>query len=289
MTQNTLEGFALSPQQRRLWLFQKGAQGKHPFYTKCAILIEGSLNQPALETALQTVVGRHEILRTSFPLFTGLDVPLQVIIDRAQVALERRDLSGLGQGERESLLQSLLDEQTSQPLHVEHDAPLRFQLAFISPTEHQLMLTLPALRADKASLACLVRDLARCYDAALNGRPPVDDLLQYADLSEGFNELLESEESEPGREHWRRTGDGVPSAPGLPYARRLPSGHSLASFSPGSVTFALPPALGLRIAELCAALPISKESFFLACWQLLTWRLAGAAGGEQVTSVLMDG
>jgi hypothetical protein len=51
------DGFRLSPQQRRLWLLQRG--GEHlPYRTQCAILIEGNLDVGMLRMALARVVER---------------------------------------------------------------------------------------------------------------------------------------------------------------------------------------------------------------------------------------
>lgn len=58
-----IQGFHLSPQQKRLWLLQ---QNSSVYLTNCAILIEGSLQVNILKAALQKVIDRNEILRTSF-------------------------------------------------------------------------------------------------------------------------------------------------------------------------------------------------------------------------------
>ena len=65
MMQERIEGFRLSPQQRRLWKLQQ-ADGAGPFYTRCAVRIDGELDEERLRAALGRAVVRHEILRTGF-------------------------------------------------------------------------------------------------------------------------------------------------------------------------------------------------------------------------------
>src|SRR5215212_7686730 len=78
MSNESVEGFPLSPQQEHLWQVQKtDAVGPYRAWSVCRI--EGRLDIAALESALNEVVRRHEILRTAFPRFQGLQLPLQVI------------------------------------------------------------------------------------------------------------------------------------------------------------------------------------------------------------------
>jgi len=64
--QNTkpLEGFRLSPQQRRLWGLMQ--QRDSVFYCQCTILLAGALRRERLENALLQLISEHEILRTNF-------------------------------------------------------------------------------------------------------------------------------------------------------------------------------------------------------------------------------
>jgi len=72
----TVEGYRLSPQQRRLWLIQN-ALGTA--FARCTIAIDGPLDVPRLSAALQQLSERHSILRTSFCSVPGVRVPLQVV------------------------------------------------------------------------------------------------------------------------------------------------------------------------------------------------------------------
>src|SRR4030095_9606033 len=77
MQQVMTEGFRLSPQQERLWILQQG--GSLPYRAQCAVLIQGDFNTALFQTALQAVIVRHEILRTTFRFVAGMITPLQVI------------------------------------------------------------------------------------------------------------------------------------------------------------------------------------------------------------------
>ena len=66
-----------------------------------------------------------------------------------------------------------------------------------------MMLRLPTLCADVFSLAILISETVRAYGAKLAGHPFTSDAMQYADIVEWQNELLQGEEAAAGREFWR--------------------------------------------------------------------------------------
>src|SRR6266849_5179029 len=94
-------GYRLSPQQRRLWALQRRGTA---YCAQAALLIEGKLESAVLHRALHSTVARHEILRTSFRLIRGMDVPVQVVAESHRDVVEGVDLRRLGSsGQKESV------------------------------------------------------------------------------------------------------------------------------------------------------------------------------------------
>jgi hypothetical protein len=62
VSNQALNGYRLSPQQKHVWLLQQAGPGA-AYGVAGAYLIEGALDRDALRRALGLVVGRHEILR----------------------------------------------------------------------------------------------------------------------------------------------------------------------------------------------------------------------------------
>ena len=76
MENKSVEGYRLSPQQKHLWLQQPDSPA---YRAQCAILLEGDLKTEALKEAVQKVVDRHEILRTTCHRLPGMKIPFQVV------------------------------------------------------------------------------------------------------------------------------------------------------------------------------------------------------------------
>jgi len=73
-------GFQLSSQQKQIWKSQ--GEG-HPAMAQLALLLEGPLDVPRLKAALQKLIERHEILRTTFQRSSGMKFPFQVVHESA--------------------------------------------------------------------------------------------------------------------------------------------------------------------------------------------------------------
>ena len=268
MQEPVVEGYRLSPQQRRLWL-----RGSSPAYrAQCALRLEGPLEEQTLREAIEIVVGRHQILRTAFPRVPGMAVPLQVIgePDRPPRTI---DVAG-GEKDDEILVEDLLRRQAEPGFDIERGPVLRAALCRISPATHLLILTLPALCADARTLGNLVGEIARAYRDA--GRAPHDagEPTQYLQFSEWQNELTEGsdEDAEAGRGFWRRQLATRP--PALPWESVPDAGTE---FAPAELAVHLdagPAAVGLRSPGSPAS---DLSAFFLSCWQTLLWRLTGQA------------
>jgi len=81
-----MQGFPLSPQQRRLWSLLSAHS--RAFRSQCAIELPDGTSVAAVRAALGRLVARHEILRTGFRSVTGLYLPVQVIDPEPRYDLE---------------------------------------------------------------------------------------------------------------------------------------------------------------------------------------------------------
>src|SRR5437868_5603951 len=73
-----LEGFEISPQQRRIWLFQRQTGA---LYARVTLEIQGTLDVESLQQAAAQLAEKHEILRTYFLGVPGRVFPVQVVYD----------------------------------------------------------------------------------------------------------------------------------------------------------------------------------------------------------------
>src|SRR5215211_1557106 len=92
MENQVIEGYRPSLQQQRVWqLIQR--DGDSRYCARCALMLDGELDVHTLQTVVQDVVARHEILRTRLEILPGVRLPLQVIEEDGNVAIDIEDLN----------------------------------------------------------------------------------------------------------------------------------------------------------------------------------------------------
>jgi amino acid adenylation domain-containing protein len=260
-------GFQLSPQQLRLWSLLDG-RAEAAYGARCAVLIEGPLAGGHLKAALDDLVRRFEILRTSFRRLPEMDVPLQFIEDAAEPRLALRAVEGMlggsADGESEELFAQLI--AGGEP---EAAAALAFSLYPLGERRHVLTIALSALCCDRLGLHNLVRELERSYAAGgtLVTGATADRELQLADLAQWQHEVLASADPQMGGEHFRLAGRRAG------YRVPLPRRAGDEPFRPAAIEVGLEPALAARLAEVAGGESISLEALLLAAWMALLGRL----------------
>src|ERR1044072_2224397 len=283
MAEHLVEGFRLSPQQRRLWRLQ-ALDGAVSYVAQSAGLIEGPLKPETLRLALEQVVNQHEILRTTFHPLPEMELPLQVITEgRLCWRQEKRTIEG-SPHEKRLALDALLNEARQTAFDLENGPLLRASLFELAEGSHLFIITLPSLLADPATLEKLLIETVDAYAAGRSGGRASTQAIQYADLSEWQNELLETEDANPGKEFWRRQESLTTQGLKLPYVNQ---GFDESLSEPMRLALTIPAPLVIELKELARTLDCSMQALLFACWQILLWRLTG----EQliVTSVAFDG
>ncbi|HEY9901849.1 MAG TPA: amino acid adenylation domain-containing protein [Candidatus Sericytochromatia bacterium] len=279
----SIEGFRLSPQQKRLWLLQQIGYGQ-PYRVQYAVLIKGNLNPKKLELSLQKIVEKYEILRTNFQALSGMDLPLQVITANRLPTLRYHNLTGLAPEEQQSKIEALFNGNNQLSFDFEKDSVLDISLAIVAPDRHILLVSLPAMNSDAASIENLVREISHCYAAELQNQEQIDEPLQYVDIAEWQNELFEGEEAEPGIEYWQNKNVDKLEKLQLPYESQP---TLKPEFAPKFINLALDSKTVAKLEDITQKYTISISALLHACWTILLWRLTGQS--DVVVGTYCDG
>ncbi|HEX6865193.1 MAG TPA: condensation domain-containing protein, partial [Thermoanaerobaculia bacterium] len=267
MQDQAVQGFRLSPQQKRVWLLQRGGSA---YRAQVALALPGALDRPGLERAFERVMARHQILQTVFRRRPGIRVPLQAVAGGDRPEWRELDLGGLPPDEQEARLAELFEEEGLRPFDFENGPLVRALLVASGGESHRLVLTLPALVADSHSLANLAQEIRRaCADPA--GSASLEEPVQYLQFSEWQNDLLDEPEDPVGPDYWRRHG----VSPAAPFEPPFVGSAGADAFLPRRVSVPLPPEL-LAAIDVCSERHgVSRNAFLLAAWRTLLLRLGG--------------
>ncbi|HXT71524.1 MAG TPA: amino acid adenylation domain-containing protein [Vicinamibacterales bacterium] len=212
----------LSFEQQQLWFVDRLAGAAAGYNVTARLNIAGALDVAAVNAAVQQILARHEILRTSFPEADGS--PFQLIRPELRIEIPYIDLRGCSPHDRREQVGQLLDRERTMPFDLANGPIIRATLMTLAPDQHVLVRTIHHIACDATSNRIFAREFHACYDAAVKGRtpelPPIG--LQAADYAVRQRRTLSADALDRSLDYWRRALESCPEDPALPADRARP-------------------------------------------------------------------
>ncbi len=213
----------LSFAQQRMWVIQQLDPASYLYNEPRALQIQGQVNVGALERALNSIIERHEILRTTFPEDEN-GQPWQRISPELRITLPVTDLSSAPGKEREEKLRSLMFGFGRQTFGLAQGPLLRAHLFRLADDDHVLAMSFHHVISDGWTGGIVFRELGEFYQAHLRGDAPrLPELpVQYADYAIWQREWMQGPVLESELKFWRKHLEGAPASIDLPTDRARP-------------------------------------------------------------------
>jgi amino acid adenylation domain-containing protein len=212
----------LSFSQQRLWFIDQMGVARTQYNMPGSYLLEGEFDVGAFERALQSVLERHEVLRTYFIKQDG--EPREAIAVQYALPWQLHDLSELSGQERAREAKRLMREEARTPFDLSRDLMLRVQVLKLSAKHHLVLYTMHHIASDGWSGGILRSELSALYGAYSNGKenplPPLK--IQYADFAHWQRRWLQGEVLDEQMSYWRKQLTGLPPLLTLPTDRPRP-------------------------------------------------------------------
>jgi amino acid adenylation domain-containing protein len=167
-----------------------------------SLVLRLPLDIEKLQSALDQMASRHEMLRTSFTL-NGFSEPLQLVYQTTRLPLRVEDLRHLSPSEQQRRIAEWIKSEMRRRFDWTKAPLLRFHVHVRGDDSTQFTMSEPFL--DGWSVASFCTELFERYFALLNGRPvPIEPPLSasYRDFVTLEREALESERC---RSYWTAT------------------------------------------------------------------------------------
>ncbi|MBK4991730.1 non-ribosomal peptide synthetase, partial [Pseudomonas sp. S36] len=264
----------LSYAQERQWFLWQLEPQSTAYHLASVLRLRGRLDAVALQRSFDTLVSRHETLRTLFIQDQGH--PHQLILPQGDVRVERErlDLSRFDRAGQDAALQQAVLRETQRLFDLTQGPLLRARLIQFGDDDHALVLTQHHIITDGWSLQRMVAELIGLYQAFSQGRT-VDTAaaaLQYADYAVWQRQWMEAGERDRQLAYW--TGQLAGEQPVL----ELPTDHprpAVQSLRGASHDFSLEPVLVERLKQLARGEQASLFMVLLASFQVLLHRYTG--------------
>ena len=216
MTRADRDGILVaSYSQQRLWFIDRIEGRSNQYNMPACFDFEGELDVPALQSAVDFLVQRHEVLRTSYREFDG--VATQVIAPVVDSAIDYLDLRELPPTQRAAAAADHLQAQARADFDLASGPVFRITLVRMEACVYRMLFNMHHIASDGWSVGVLVRDLAALYRAATGAAAELAPLpVQYADYAQWQRAQLSPERYPALAGYWRAQLHQLPQLHALP-------------------------------------------------------------------------
>ena len=211
----------LSPVQQRLWLVERiaGASATPAYNMAAALRLSGELNLPALQTTLDTLLARHEVLRSAYPQ-DDEGCPVALIGTASSLALPLTERPPASASEHRQAVEQAFAALAAQAFDLARGPLLRAGLLRLHPQEHVLLLCVHHMVFDGWSQAIFVKEFVSLYQTLRAGGVPALPKLaiQYTDYAIWQRRRLQASAPRDA-DFWRAYLDKAPVLSSLPADR----------------------------------------------------------------------
>lgn len=211
----------MSFSQKRMWFLDKLREGNVAYNLPFALKIQGGLDIAAAQKAFESMVRRHEVLRTIYVEQDGR--AYQQVLPSKPWVFDIEDLTYLKEPALSKAVADRIDREARKPFNLATGPLIRTQLLQLPPLEsdsvkgraaeqYLLLITMHHIAADGFSLKVITDEISRAYEAEIHeGNPQLPALpIQYADFAHWQKHLFDSGLLNKQLEYWVNHLQGVP-------------------------------------------------------------------------------
>jgi amino acid adenylation domain-containing protein len=224
--------FPASWAQQRLWFIDQLGAGSAAYHILVGLRLTGALDTAALQRAIDTIVHRHESLRTVFVSVDG--VPHQEVRAEINTEIKIVDLRAVTGHELEERITNEKNTESQTRFDIRSGPLIRARLLKLREDEHLLLITTHHLVSDGWSSGVLLQELGELYSGYRAGHgnslPPLT--LQYVDFTHWQRQWMQGPTLDRQLAYWRARLEGAAPVLELPSDRPRPAvqsyrGHNL--------------------------------------------------------------
>ncbi|NQZ11173.1 MAG: amino acid adenylation domain-containing protein, partial [Algicola sp.] len=257
-------GFVLSSQQERVWFTDRFEQGLDYSYNNAGTIdFDGKLDAQILLRCFNTVIQRHESLRTRF--ICVQDQPLQVIDEQFVIDMPLIEIDSTDD------IAPYAKKHGQHLFELASGQLVKLTLLKLSEVKHVLLFNIHHIILDGWSLKILFGELKTLYRAYFDGQknplPPLP--IQYLDFAHWQQQRKRQGGFEQDLQYWQKQLANAPQLLELPTDRPRAAVQDLHG---NAVTFDLPDRLYQQLKTLSLDNGVTLFMTLLTGFKVLLWR-----------------
>lgn len=267
------DSYPLSSAQRRLWVLSRFGNGNVAYNVQGVFTFEGRLDQQGLSYAFNSLVSRHESLRTVFRQDeTGEVRQFIKRPENAGFSIAFRDVRN--EADKDAFISALVQREVETPFDLGAGPLLRVLVCQVDEETHIFSYVMHHIISDGWSMGILVRELLLFYNSYSDKLPARLEPLRihYKDYAAWQQEQLSGESLQQHESYWMKQLEGELPLLELPGVNVRPS---VKTYNGGSITAKIEASAGRELKALTHAQGATLFMGLLAAVNALLHRYTG--------------
>ncbi|HEX3022521.1 MAG TPA: amino acid adenylation domain-containing protein [Lachnospiraceae bacterium] len=263
--------FPLSYSQQRLWFLYQWEKDSPSYNIPCLFHLPFDVNIESLKKAINMLIERHEILRTTYRMYK--EDAVQVIKPYESIPMEVSDFRDSKVNERE-LRDTFVKEKAIIPFNLEEEFPIRAYFYMLPGTDNYLLLNIHHIACDGWSLDIIMNEIQNSYTSMVNEQPiNIQPLpIQYADFASWQRQNESTQTFCNHEKYWKNVFEGEVPVLELPTDKQRPP---VRSFQGAYVTKTLPENLYRDLNRFCLEEDVTLYMATLTAYAILLYKYTG--------------
>ncbi len=283
LPENIVDAYPLSALQGGMVFHSERAIGSYLYQVAMSIHVKAKLDMTLLQRAVDRVVSRHPILRTSFDL-GSFSEPMQLVHKEARTVIQYHDITGAPAARQKEILAKWIDDEAEYVFDWRKPPLLTYTVHKRSDETFQFGITFHDAILDGWSTSNMMTEIFDRYVTMLNGGEDTADApnpITYRD----FVTLERSTITDPAaREFWTNL---LADAPFTPIPRLPGVGRDVRVPRNLDVIVPIPHEINRQVEEHARRLGMPVKAFYLATHMRVLGMLAKQT--DIVTGLVMNG
>ncbi|QYK49008.1 MAG: amino acid adenylation domain-containing protein [Phycisphaeraceae bacterium] len=283
LPENIVDAYPLSALQGGMVFHSERAIGSYLYQVAMSIHVKAKLDMTLLQRAVDRVVSRHPILRTSFDL-GSFSEPMQLVHKEARTIIQYHDITGSPAARQKEILAKWIDDEAEYVFDWRKPPLLTYTVHKRSDETFQFGITFHDAILDGWSTSNMMTEIFDRYVTMLNGGEDTADApnpITYRD----FVTLERSTITDPAaREFWTNL---LADAPFTPIPRLPGVGRDVRVPRNLDVIVPIPHEINRQVEEHARRLGMPVKAFYLATHMRVLGMLAKQT--DIVTGLVMNG
>ena len=191
--------YPLSPMQSGMLFHTLYAPGSGVYVEQMHSPINGNVNIQAFKDAIQQVMERNAILRTSF-YWEGLEAPVQIVNNQFKLPVELLDWQHLSASEKNKHIENLVNSEREDGFDLKNAPLLRFKFIKLGESQFHFLWTYHHILMDGWSMPILFNEIFTLYQANLENR--IVELPENGQFK-NYIEWIEAQDKNKAEFYWK--------------------------------------------------------------------------------------